>query len=246
MVFGSVSYREIEAPKADKMNRSQQSSVMQKIPPVQIQNLNRPNPKQQTAPITNNSSSFENYSIPNSGSEKILDYNILPSVLPHLQPQPLQGKSHTRTPDPVMIETRPARSVSQQASIYKHLHKHKNLTLGIGVQNVRDVAISEEEDQDEDQVVGEESKQEVSDFDADSNEDFSEEEEDSRQEDLSLQSPVNAIQQAKNMLLSQDVERATPSHSQTGDLVSQRSEPRGEGEESDMLSPPSQLSLANI
>ena len=73
----------------DKMNHSQMShqsgNVLLRIPPVQIQNLNR-------LPINNNnnnnsgvngtnSSSGENQSMPPSDSDKILDLNVQSLVI---------------------------------------------------------------------------------------------------------------------------------------------------------------------
>ena len=80
MIFGSMSHRDIEAPKVDKMNHSQmshQSGNALRIPPgkpVRIQNLNKPLGGGVNG--TNSSSGGENQSMPPSDSDKILDLNV--------------------------------------------------------------------------------------------------------------------------------------------------------------------------
>ena len=82
MIFGSMSHRDFEAAKFDKMNNSQMShqsggNVLRVPPkpgkPVQIQNLNRPNGGRNG---TNSSSGGENQSMPPSDSDKIYDLNV--------------------------------------------------------------------------------------------------------------------------------------------------------------------------
>ena len=108
MIFGSVSQREHEhgpaaAKKDGMMNSSQMSNPsgrLASIPPVQIQNLNRPPAAQYIG--TNNSSSGENFSMPPSDSEKLAEHNIMKSSL-NYQPShaPYQRSTLTAAPNSV-------------------------------------------------------------------------------------------------------------------------------------------------
>ena len=196
MIFGSMSHRDqYEAPKIEKMNHSQmshQSGNVMRIPPVQIQNLNRPAANNGNGANGTNSSSGENQSMPPSDSDKILDLNvqsliIQPSNIPYQNRNQFDTiATNVKTPEPRNVlpqEHSNSASTSNSSSIYKTLHMHKRLPAGIGLrfnksaQQCRNDAINEAEEY---QDVTNKEDSDASEEDADSNEDDSEDPEDSR------------------------------------------------------------------